>query len=203
MDLCGVDAPRSFSTACSRVGAVTSTRPTSELSCRTDHSPSVVRTIVLGNFIVDLPLDLAVEDRFLRSHPIQRPVCFGILTLCLLFFRRKNEVTERGPAWCFSVALQSEEPDPHLVCTTRQSGFAVRGPFIAVRCLDHGLHLAVGNFKSQPQRAFAEGDLLDDLRLGLAFKDKGEVVGYQHSPGDNRYQECEEAILELAEDKHR
>jgi RimJ/RimL family protein N-acetyltransferase len=29
-----------------------------------------------------------------------------------------------------------------------------------------------------------------------------EIVGYQHSPGDDRYQECEEAILELADDKY-
>jgi RimJ/RimL family protein N-acetyltransferase len=29
-----------------------------------------------------------------------------------------------------------------------------------------------------------------------------EIVGYQQSPGDDRYRECEEAILELAEDGH-
>ena len=29
-----------------------------------------------------------------------------------------------------------------------------------------------------------------------------EIVGYQHSQADDRYQECEEAILELAEDSY-
>lgn len=28
------------------------------------------------------------------------------------------------------------------------------------------------------------------------------IVGHQHSPGDDRYQECEEVILELEEDNH-
>jgi RimJ/RimL family protein N-acetyltransferase len=29
-----------------------------------------------------------------------------------------------------------------------------------------------------------------------------QIVGHQHSPGDDRYLECEEVILELAEDNH-
>lgn len=48
--------PRSFSTACSRVGAVTSTRPISGLSCRIVHWPSYPRKIVLRDLIAD-PLD--------------------------------------------------------------------------------------------------------------------------------------------------